>query len=260
LRSQYQIPLGEDDTAVAVLPAARGPAFAWHGEQDELQLQGLFPPQPQLLDVGLIVQAAKRALAICRVEVGTGLKGTGVLIGANLVLTNYHVMAGDLAAPRTTLAENAPSTVLRFGAFTNTGVSPQDGQTVKLAAENPIVDADPQLDFALLRTSNQIAAAKDIVPYAELGPLPARADALYVLQHPEGGPMKLALSSNGVTWVDVQYGIIQYVTRVNFGSSGSPCFDDKWKLIALHHAGNQKKGEGILMQSIFAKIQPYLPK
>jgi Trypsin-like peptidase domain len=117
------------------------------------------------------------------------------------VLTNYHVMGGDLGARRAALEENAPATVLRFGAFTNSDASAESGQTVTLHPNKPIVDADPQFDFALLRTSNDIAGAKDVRSFSELGPVPARAHALNVLQHPEGGPMKLALSSNGVTWV-----------------------------------------------------------
>lgn len=102
------------------------------------------------------------------------------------------------------------------------------------------MDADPQFDFALLRTSNDIIGAKDVRSFSELGPVPARKDALNVLQHPEGGPMKLALSSNGVTWVNAVTGIIQYLTSADLGSSGSPCFD-AWKLVALHHAETREK-------------------
>jgi len=222
-----------------------------------MELQGLFRRDPLVLDVALITEAAKRALAVCRVEVGKGQKGTGVLIARDLVLTNYHVIGGDLAAARTALDANAAATVLRFGAFTS-GASAETGQAVKLDPNGAIVDADPHLDFALLRTSNDIAAIKDVRPFFDRGPTPARLDPLYVLQHPQGGPMKLALSDNGVTWVNASDGLVQYVTRTDFGSSGSPCFDVNWKLVALHHAGNTRKGEGILMHPIFNRIQPHL--
>ncbi len=129
------------------------------------------------------------------------------------MLTNHHVMGGNLGAHRAALEESAPATVLRFGAFTNSVASAESGQTVTLHADKAIVDADPQFDFALLRTSNDIIGAKDVRSFSELGPVPARKDALNVLQRPEGGPMKLALSSNGVTWVNAATGIIQYLTE-----------------------------------------------
>lgn len=263
LRSQFQMPFsfGEIVGSAPERPAAedeRGPAIVWHGEQDELRLQALFPPEPQLLDVSLVMTAAKRALAVCRIEIGGGQKGTGVLVGRDLVLTNYHVMGGNLGAPRGALEENVPATVLRFGAFTNAQTPAETGQTVKLHSDKAIVDADPKFDFVLMRTGHEIDSAADVRPFSDLGPMPMQEDALYMLQHPKGGPMKLALSSNGVTWVDAPAGVIQYLTKADFGSSGSPCFNADWKLIALHHAGSKNKGEGILMESIFGRIQQFL--
>jgi len=70
--------------------------------------------------------------------------------------------------------------------------------------------------------------------------------------------MKLALNTNGVTWVDPKLVKIQYTTKVENGSSGSPCFDENWDLVALHHAGAGSKGEGILLQTIFQQIQEHL--
>ncbi|WP_128923178.1 trypsin-like serine peptidase [Bradyrhizobium guangxiense] len=256
LQARFQIPIVPTRPA-ALVPVQTGPEFTWRDEREPLELQGLFDRGPLVLDVGLILQAAKRALGVCRVEVGNALKGTGILIEKDLVLTNYHVVGGDLTASRAELDMNAPATVLRFGAFTS-GASPDEGQTVKLAPAAAIVDADPQLDFALLRTSDDIAAVKDLRPFSDLGLTPARLDPLYILQHPQGGPMKLALSDNGVSWVDPTVGVVQYLTRADFGSSGSPCFDSNWKLVALHHAGNTRKGEGILIRSIFDRIRPHL--
>jgi V8-like Glu-specific endopeptidase len=70
--------------------------------------------------------------------------------------------------------------------------------------------------------------------------------------------MKLALSASGITWIDPGNGKLQYTTKVASGSSGSPCFDANWNLVALHHAGSRSKGEGILMSSIFEQIRKYL--
>jgi V8-like Glu-specific endopeptidase len=260
LGARFQIPR-PGALAAAAAPATVVPV-TWASETEELVLQGWFTPDPDWLDVGLLIRAAQRARSVCRVEVGaTGLKGTGVLIAPNLVLTNYHVLGVTLDAPPSKLEENAASTVLRFGAFSATNLNAIDGQRVSLAANKPVVASNPQYDFALLRTDDDaIAKAADVGPFAQIGKMPALKDALYLLQHPQGGPMKLALNTNGVTWIDPGHITLQYTAKVAGGSSGSPCFDAQWNLVALHHAGSSSKGEGILMSSIFERIKEFLPK
>jgi len=74
--------------------------------------------------------------------------------------------------------------------------------------------------------------------------------------------MMLAPSSNGVTGAYPDTGHVQYVSRTAPGSSGAPCFDDDWKVVALHHAVRSKMfgviGEGILMSAIYGAIREFL--
>ena len=71
--------------------------------------------------------------------------------------------------------------------------------------------------------------------------------------------MKLSVSANGVTGILTEQGCVQYVTTARAGSSGAPCFNDEWKLIALHHAERAllfgAVREGILMGAIYEKIK-----
>jgi len=253
LRARYQIP----ERPVLGEPVNLGPRVDWATET--LELQNWFAPDPDWLDVGAIVTAAKRARSVCRVEVGeTSAKGTGMLIGTDLVLTNYHVLAGDLDADPRVLEQRALGTTLRFGAFASEVTDSANGQEVGLVSATPVVASSKDHDFVLLRAAGSISQAINVDPFALLGDLPKTKEALNVLQHPEGGPMKLALSASGVTWVDPSGVKVQYTTKVAKGSSGSPCFDRKWNLIALHHAGSRSLGEGILMASIFDQIRRYL--
>jgi V8-like Glu-specific endopeptidase len=259
LKSRFQIPEQPAMLAADSTPIQLGPAVRWAEETERLELQSWFAPDPEWLDVQLLMTAAQRARSVCRVEVSTtGAMGTGVLIARNLVLTNYHVLALSLTRPPEVLAQNAPSTILRFGVFTAEAANPAGGQSVSLAAKDPIVAHAAEMDFVLLRTDDSIDAATQVTPFGTLGVTPNKQDTLYVLQHPEGGPMKLALATNGVTWIDPGKITLQYTTKVARGSSGSPCFDSKWNLVALHHAGSKSKGEGILMSTIFERIQAYL--
>lgn len=259
LRVQFQIPqsLGKTKPAAPI-----GPEFNWIGPADEVTLQGWLYAEAEFLEVALLQNAVNRARSVCRVEVpAIHERGTGVLIDDDLVLTNYHVLT---SRPDDLLA-NAHDTILRFGAFTaeKPGTSSAaTGQEIKLNAAAPVVEASPvgEYDFVLLRTDG--SKAKDIVPAPFISQLPAANSAMHILQHPQGGPMMLALSKNGVTTVDAGNGKIQYVTRAAGGSSGSPCFNEQWNLVALHHAEvSQAFGsirEGILMKSIFDRIQKHL--
>jgi len=254
LQARYQIPAVPAPAGTS----QTGPQVDWADDTEQLELQGWFTPEPQLYPMSMIMTAAARARSICRVEVGAiNMMGTGILIAPDLVLTNYHVMGASLAADPAALKTNSASTVLRFGAFAET-LDADVGQEVRLHAEDAIVASCPRRDFALLRTGGSIADAENVAPFWELGADPAKRDPLYVLQHPEGGPMSLALSSKGVTWIDPEQINIQYTTRTASGSSGSPCFNAKWQLVALHHAGAGSKGEGILMRSIFTQIAGFL--
>jgi endonuclease G len=56
-----------------------------------------------------------------------------------------------------------------------------------------------------------------------------------IVQHPQGGPKKIAATANEV--VNIFEHRLQYMTDTMGGSSGSPVFNDKWNVIAIHHAG-----------------------
>ena len=69
--------------------------------------------------------------------------------------------------------------------------------------------------------------------------------AILIAQHPDGQPMKLALDTDAVDrakgfWLNAPGTRLRYATNTEGGSSGSPCFDFDWRLVALHHYGDPK--------------------
>jgi hypothetical protein len=74
--------------------------------------------------------------------------------------------------------------------------------------------------------------------------LPALADAfqpgssLFIVQHPRGRPMELALGTRALIGLNRNGTRVRYRTNTDHGSSGSPAFDLSWNLLALHHAGD----------------------
>lgn len=59
-----------------------------------------------------------------------------------------------------------------------------------------------------------------------------------IVQHPESEPLKPALDTQPITQVNVNRTRVRYSTNTEPGSSGSPCFDMDWNVVALHHCGD----------------------
>jgi endonuclease G len=256
LSVRYQIPMPADASPEG---SEIGPPIDWRGP-DEFQLQGFFRPLPDMLDMGLLKQAVDRSSAICLVSIPSlDRSGTGFLIAPGQVLTNYHVLK---ASEQEDMEANARAAKLSFGYLTgDPGLVPS---TFKLTDRQPILSWSPacELDYVLLQVDDKNRALETISPVPYVLSSLAERSALYILQHPQGEPMKLAIDANGVTGVYPQDGRVQYVTRTSPGSSGSPCFNEDWKVVALHHAERSKAfgsiREGILFSQIYDRIAAYL--
>ncbi len=184
---------------------------------------------------------------VCRIETGNS-RGTGVLIGPNLVLTNHHVAkvgAGN-ALPATVfclfdhkIAADGYSTpalrvkVARALAWSPT--APEDGNAGAIAT-----DPD-RLDYALLELEEDTGSeaivkgfeARGYAPIGDAPGIPALNTGIITLQHPLAQPMKVDLGS--VTSVAPTR--IWHNAGTTKGSSGAPLFDVQLRLVALHHAG-----------------------
>lgn len=239
-----------------------GPDINWWGTEEELQLEGFFQAEPDFWDVGYLKRAIEQTTCVCRIEINSHKIGTGVLIGNKLVLTNYHVLKPD---ENVDMQSNAMNVVLRFSCFSSNSGHDTEGQVFKLDNQQPILHYSPthELDFVLLQVNKDILNAEDIQPALwDINYLPVKGMGINILQHPEGSSMKISISRDGITEVYQDKGLIQYVNKTAGGSSGSPCFDEDWRIIALHHAQRAKSfgtiREGILFSSIYQEIKDWL--
>lgn len=251
--ADISIPLGPKVTDTKI-----GPEMNWRGP-DEVTLQGFSWSQPDYMDGRFLMRATDRALSVCHVSIPGKRSGTGFLIEKNtLLITNYHVLE-DPETPGDDKNQNAASAVLKFKYLSSTEGEEEKSQEFKLAS-NPIIDSSPvpELDFVLLRVEDSITKAEGIKPLAYKDSGLPTDKSLNIIQHPEGGPLMFAFSSNGVTGM-YDDGRIQYVSKAAGGSSGSPCFNDKWELVALHHAERSTmwgvRREGLLFDHIFRRIK-----
>jgi V8-like Glu-specific endopeptidase len=58
------------------------------------------------------------------------------------------------------------------------------------------------------------------------------------VQHPKAEPLKLAFDTDAIIGINENGTTVKYKTNTQPGSSGSPCFDINWNLVALHHSGD----------------------
>lgn len=202
---------------------------------------------------------------VCRVETPAGM-GTGFLLGPDVVITNYHVMEDVIKKPA-----RAADVVLRFDyKRLADGTTLNPGTPFRLVAGQWLLDespyskvdllADPgdqmptteELDYALLRledeAGNQAVAAgkaepdapkrKWVTPKEPVAALPTDAP-VFIVQHPEAWPLKLAMDTKSVLLTNGNSTRVRYRTNTEPGSSGSPVFSDQWDLAALHHSGDR---------------------
>jgi len=199
---------------------------------------------------------------VCCIELPSGASGTGFLVGPDLVMTNYHVVA-----PYAGRDDLAGRIALRFDyKALSDGTTISSGREYRLATKGWLVDfsldspvdsqvlpnkglVDPDhLDYALLRCAGS-PGLDPVGTRSEPGAPPRRwivgqpcsfepGKPLFILQHPRGSALRLALEMNGIIGVNENATRVRYRTNTDHGSSGAPCFDASWNLIALHHSGD----------------------
>jgi hypothetical protein len=255
-------------------------------------LEALVRPRLKIVDMDVWRERmAQVEGCICRVELDGNPMGTGFLVNADLVLTNYHVMEGLIEGKASAAAAGC-----RFDYKVLADGSRSEGIIVGLHGSDWCVDSsrysaaeaddDPdralptadELDYALARLARP--AGREPVDRNGAPGAPKRgwieipetqqpleaAMPLVIAQHPDGSPLKLALDTQGVISVNSNGTRVRYATNTTNGSSGSPCFNMDWALVALHHMGdpawagripkfNQGVPIGIIRQRLSGKVE-----
>jgi hypothetical protein len=132
--------------------------------------------------------------------------------------------------------------------------SPYNAQ--EAAGQEDALPTAGELDFALLRLaeapgSQPVSEKTDDASPRSWVEISGRTydfpqgSPLFIVQHPSGGPLKLALDTQAILGLNSNGTRVRYRTNTAAGSSGSPCFNSEWELVALHHSGIVKYNEGV---------------
>jgi len=259
------------------LASSKGAATA----PDDAHLQRLIRESNSLLNFATwLEKAGKVQVCVCRIEIaaqgGGTIFGTGFLIAPDLVMTNWHVVRGIVANEDNDTSYAGPKAkasdlICRFDYKVFANGLKSKGTTFSLApdwraalSKNNPATREPQtdeLDCAVIKLQEPAGSlpvgdrkqrANDGDPRGFIK-LPGATDRppafesktpVFIVQHPSGEPIKLALETSAVKSVNGNRTRVDYFTSTEPGSSGSPCFDQNWNLIALHHSGDPNFVEG----------------
>lgn len=196
-----------------------------------------------LVDINYLELAIAVGRAVCRIRLGSGA-GTGFLVGPRLVMTNHHVIESKL---------EASEAVAQFDYQDDLSGELLPVQVFTLSPDTFFL-TDPVLDFTLVGvapTSQQARPVEDYPWLQLIGRLgkAEKGDPLNVIQHPRGGLKQIALRNNEV--IEIPEGkrdFLYYTTDTEPGSSGAPCFNDQWELVALHHSGVPRTLHGDILK------------
>ena len=228
---------------------------------------------------------------VCRIDIpasGTEGVGTGFLVGPDLVLTCHHVVKDVIDgtyAPADVIVRfdyrrSADGKMVNFGTEFHLAAnwvvdSAPPSSVEKFVDPGTQLPAEGELDYALLRVAGDPGRTPIRPDKAEVSfpPPPARGweampsqpaglkvdSPLFIMQHPSGWPLKLAVDPlRSVLSVNANRTRVRYRTNTLKGSSGSPCFDYDFNLVALHHSGNTgaqaKWNEGIPIDAVSGLI------
>lgn len=172
-----------------------------------------------LVDVILARQIWEAQPAICWVS---NLPATGYMLPGDILVTNHHVLKSATEATgvevRFNYQSNSENILETFSTFT---LNPDDlfwtSNTLDLTLV--AISGNPSFNFPCLRISKKS---------------PRVGAPAIIIQHPGGGLKKFCLGDSEVTGI-VPGGFFQYLTDTLPGSSGSPVFDDRMRLVGTHH-------------------------
>lgn len=204
---------------------------------------------PQLIRT--LQRLVETAPSVCRFSVdinGTSQFGTGFRIGANSLLTNWHVVHNKKGTPATTITAE-------FG-YEDNGSGGLLAPTM-IPCGLPLIASSQADDWAVVQTTQPLSDSIPILKLTEAA-VPKEEQMAYVIQHPNADRKRLAYVRNQISYIDER--VVQYLADTQAGSSGSPVFNADGQLIGLHHAGGRpqevigkaplRKNEGIRISRI----------
>jgi len=191
-----------------------------------------------LVKINWLAKGLEASKSVCQVVRADGAKGTGFLLKNGYLMTNAHVLPNKKIASAAKIIFDYEEDLLGNNRKTS---------EFFLDGEDSTFSPLDKLDFAYIKIKDNKANPLAKWGFLELDKFsePQINSVVTIIQHPLGQTKQIAVTAN--TIIGINGPKLLYLTDTERGSSGSPVFNNDWKVIALHHAGKTEEDGGLLI-------------
>ncbi|MGH1364667.1 MAG: trypsin-like peptidase domain-containing protein [Calditrichia bacterium] len=229
----------------------------WTGPTVEGELEQIIGSQNSMLPINFLSLGMKFSKSVCRVVLSDNSRGTGFLINDNLLVTNNHVIGSEEEAGGAKVEFNFQKTVDGKNAPVSTYSLLPNKEFITSPREKQGGD-----DWTIVKIDGNPNSKWGEIPVIKIKNSVSVGSRATIIQHPGGGQKHIAFYHNIVVASSLQR--IHYLTDTLEGSSGSPVFDNDWRLIAVHNRGgvhepnskqNRWRNQGIHINLIYDALK-----
>ncbi len=181
--------------------------------------------EPNFKAIWWLDSAVEAAKSVARVKLAAG-SATGFMIAPDILMTNNHVFENEQDAKNATIQFN-------YRLLANGDVAERDDWTCD---PDDLFKTNAALDYSVVRIKKKGGkSAGDVWGHFNLrtGATVAINQRVNIIQHPQGRFQEIAFRDNQVKSVAGNH--VQYLSDTDYGTSGSPVFDDWFNVVALHN-------------------------
>ena len=193
-----------------------------------------------LVDINYLQKGAIVAQSVCKLH-ARDLKGpyvgTAFLVSNRLLVTNYHNL------PNIDIAKNG---FVEFDHELGPDGFPKNQQRFVLKPLEAYW-SDKDLDICVVACSETSQGGISLSNYGFLSLDPEvgkieKGNFISLIHHPNGELKQVAIRENQL--IEKQENVLLYASDTATGSSGAPCFSDKWQVVAIHRRGVPQTKDG----------------
>lgn len=193
-----------------------------------------------LVDVNYLQKGAIVARSVCKLharDMKGPYVGTGFMVSNRLLVTNYHNL------PSKEIAKNA---FVEFDHELGPDGFPKIQQRFIIKPDEAFW-SDKSLDICIVACSEKSQAGISLSDYGYLNLDPEvgkikKGNFISLIHHPNGELKQVSIRENQL--IKKEDEILLYASDTATGSSGAPCFSDKWQVVAIHRRGVPQTKEG----------------